>query len=60
MEKRQVAVMLAYREPSMDPDPDAHRIFKEAVFDEDKVYKVFNEVLSNPIYEQNMKKLQKI
>ena len=56
--------MLAYREPSMDPDPDAHRIFKEAVFDEDKVYKVFNEVLSNPIYnpiyEQNMKKLQKI
>lgn len=44
----------------MDMDPDKHISYHEPVFDEEKVYKVFNEALTNPMYQESMKKLQKI
>ena len=61
LERRQVAVMLAYREAStFDWYPDQQISYEEPVFDHNKVYEVFHEVLTNPKYERNMKKLQKI
>lgn len=53
--------MLAYREAStFDWYPDQQISYEEPVFDHNKVYEVFHEVLTNPKYERNMKKLQKI
>ena len=45
--------MLAYRDATLEQKIS----YPEPVFDQNKVYECFNEVLSNPIYEQNMKKL---
>ena len=53
--------MLAYRDdPQVISYTDDVVSYQNPVFDHNKVYEVFNEVLSNPIYEQNMKKLQRI
>ena len=44
--------MLAYREETYTTlDPYESVSYHQPVFDENKVYEVFNEVLSNPIYE---------
>ena len=50
MEKRKVALILANRGLKLEPDMDKLLSYKEPAFYEKKVYKVFNEILTNEIY----------
>jgi len=51
---------LANRGLKLEGDMNKLISYKEPAFTEQKVYEVFNEILTNEIYGLNMKKLQKI
>ena len=59
MIKENMAGVELYNKPRMDPhDFEANLSYRDEAFTHVKVEECFNKILSNPIYKQNMRKLQ--
>jgi len=57
MVERKVGVYLATRADKTDLNPATAHTYKDPVFDSEKVFEIFKEVTTNPIYAHNMAKL---
>ena len=57
MVERKVGVYLATRPDESDLNPATAHTYKDPVFDSEKVFEIFKEVTTNPIYAHNMAKL---
>ena len=60
LEKRKVAVILHTKPDKFETDFEEMKTYRDEKFDDKKVYTVFKEILENPIYAENMQRLQKI